>query len=96
LINYLGGFDIAGGKIKETGFLHWMSPNTGASNETGFTALPGGYRDWTFIDLGILCNLWTSTATNVALYMQIGYNSSSLYILSYSKGIGRSVRCIKD
>jgi len=43
LIFYLGGGTV-GGKLKETGTLHWFSPNTGATNETGFTALPGGKR----------------------------------------------------
>ena len=44
LEEYLGGSDVAGGKLKEAGTLHWSSPNTGATNETGFTALPGGIK----------------------------------------------------
>lgn len=41
LTTYLGGSNIAGGKLKEANLAHWYSPNTGATNETGFTALPG-------------------------------------------------------
>jgi uncharacterized protein (TIGR02145 family) len=42
--SYLGGLDIAGGKMKEVGISHWNTPNTGATNSSGFTGLPGGYR----------------------------------------------------
>lgn len=52
LITYLGGIDIAGGKLKETGISHWHTPNECANNESGFTALPGVIRvlDWGFIN----------------------------------------------
>jgi len=46
LVDYLGGDTVADGKMKEIGTTHWVSPNTGATNESGFSALPGGYRDY--------------------------------------------------
>src|SRR5574344_393885 len=61
LTNYLTSY--AGGKLKETGTTHWNSPNTGATNETGFTALPGGYRNFsgTFLDIGNYGYWWSAT-----------------------------------
>src|SRR5690554_3255453 len=69
LTDYLGGESVAGGKLKETGTTHWNSPNTGATNETGFTALPGGYRNSSgaFHRIGYLGYWWSATeysATN--------------------------------
>src|SRR5574344_601553 len=63
LTDYLGGASVAGGKLKETGTTHWNSPNTGATNETGFTALPGGCRnsDGAFYSVGDLGYWWCAT-----------------------------------
>lgn len=63
LTDYLGGLSEAGGKLKETGTSHWVSPNTGATNETGFTGLPGGYRHAisAFNYLGIIGDWWSAT-----------------------------------
>ncbi|OFY61042.1 MAG: hypothetical protein A2Y71_08580 [Bacteroidetes bacterium RBG_13_42_15] len=104
LATYLGGGDVAGGKLKETGTTHWVSPNLGATNETGFTALPGGIRqDNIFIYFGDIAGFWWSstTATEIttppyAYYRSMGYSNSGLTKNAGTKHYGLSVRCIKD
>ncbi len=49
LTTYLGGVSVAGGKMKESGLAHWNSPNTGATNESGFAGLPGGFRNYKWL-----------------------------------------------
>ena len=99
LTDYLGGMSVAGGKLKETGTSHWQAPNTGATNETGFTALPGGFRlfNGSFSPLGSDGYWWSSTESNEnARYVSIGYNSGSLVRGGTIKSMGFSVRCIKE
>lgn len=104
LSNYLGGSSIAGGKLKATGTIEagtglWYDPN-GASNETGFTALPGGYRepDWTFHDNGYYGTWWSATEhrSNYAWLRFMFYNSSNVNRRNYDKELGFSVRCLRD
>jgi uncharacterized protein (TIGR02145 family) len=101
LKSFLGGEDIAGGKLKETGTAHWLSPNTGATNETGFTALPSGGRSISYFGgFGTISYWWTSTsdqgldwtADSEGMYNEY----PSLVLESTSKYMGWSVRCIKD
>ena len=78
LTTYLGGECVAGGNLKETGITHWQSPNTGATNKTGFTALPGGYRHCNG-DFFCMCrnaSFWSSTEHNCndARYRKLGYD----------------------
>ncbi len=98
LADCLGGISIAGGKLKEAGTSHWDSPNTDATNETGFTALPGGFRDGGFIGLGINAQWWTSTETSStwASYRWVAYDHGTLAGLNVQKTNGFSVRCVKD
>lgn len=100
LISFLGG-DIAGGKLKEAGTTHWASPNTGATNETGFTALPSGYRngyDGMFEHITDLLYLWSSTDidTSTAWCQVMYYNLGNASEGFFEKLFGFSVRCIKD
>ena len=100
LINFLGGENIAGGKLKEAGLSHWLTPNLGATNESNFTALPGGYRDINglFADGGSFGNYWSSTESMVgyAWYRHFYYNFAGASKIYFSKKAGFSVRCIKD
>jgi uncharacterized protein (TIGR02145 family) len=100
LTDYLGGESVAGDKLKETGITHWYDPNTGATNETGFTALPGGnrYDDGSFGDIGKNGDWWSAMEGDAtdAWGRDVGYGSSSVYRVSGDKEFGFSVRCVRD
>jgi len=99
LTTYLGGEDIAGGKLKEIGTTHWSTPNTGATNETGFTALPSGNRSSdAYYHAGESDCLWSSTeAFQAFTYTRSMYcYSSNIARYSESKQYGFSVRCLRD
>jgi uncharacterized protein (TIGR02145 family) len=101
LTTYLGGESIAGGKLKEAGTTHWRTPNAGATNENGFTALPGGHRDinGTFSVIGDDGFWWSVTeysTTGKAWYRSMDYNYAGVLRVSNNKTNGHSVRCIKD
>lgn len=100
LADYLGGYLVAGGKMKQTGTALWNSPNVGATNESGFTSIPGGYRAQNigFNSIGGSATFWTSTAFNSteAIYW---FNVNSYEYFNdyhFSKKVGCSVRLIKD
>ncbi|MBP7849510.1 MAG: hypothetical protein KA053_04480 [Lentimicrobiaceae bacterium] len=100
LLTYLGGTTIAGGKLKEVGTSHWFNPNTGATDISGFTALPAGgrYPNGIFNYLGHFIYFWAATEYSSANAWTSGlyYNLESVYWLNYSKSFGFSVRCIKN
>jgi len=100
LTTYLGGESVAGGKLKEIGTTHWQNPNTGATNESGFTALAGGtrYIVGMFDIVGIYGYWWSSTETSAtnAYYRNMLYNYSYVYRDSYNKRYGYSIRCLRN
>ncbi len=100
LVDYLGGDADAGGKLKEIGTVHWSSPNSGATNESGFTALPGGSRHYgvgSFFGIGLYAYFWSATVqSDGAWYLSLYYNLLSVGHGSMYKQYGCSVRCVKD
>ncbi len=108
MVDYLGGIRTAGGKLKHAGTKYWESPNSDATNETGFTALPGGYRYYesgSFNYMGRVGRWWTKTdysksgsdqeiwANDRTMFNGSGGVGTSLYL---HKKNGASVRCIKQ
>ena len=93
-----------GGKLKEAGLTHWKSPNTGANNQSGFTALPGGGRagyepyEGNYYYLGELASIWSSSeASNLlAWFRDISYQKANIKRSNISKRNGFSIRCVKD
>jgi uncharacterized protein (TIGR02145 family) len=100
LTTYLGGEGVAGGKLKEKGFTHWKAPNTGATNETTFNALPGGSRfmDGIFKLVNESGNWWSSSDYNTERTWFRGMNNNIEFVIKgpLEKPNGVSVRCIKD
>ena len=99
---FLGGEGLAGGKLKDVGYFKWQSPNSNATNESGFSALPGGFRypDGSFSGGGDRSSgYWwcaTQTSSSNAWYRNLRYYSDYLYRSEYSKKAGLSVRCLRD
>jgi uncharacterized protein (TIGR02145 family) len=83
--------------MKTTGTQYWTSPNTGATNASGFSGLPGGWRSNNYVDLGKLGAWWTTKSVdNSGLDFVLNYNDSKISVGSTSKSSGFSIRCIKD
>jgi uncharacterized protein (TIGR02145 family) len=95
--------NISGGKMKETGTSHWQSPNSGATNESGFTGRPGGYRNnfnGTFGYFGYSGFWWSSSEYNTntadSLGRVLAHSDINAYMTLNDKGFGFSVRCLRD
>ena len=100
LTTYLGGVGVAGDKMKETGTANWISPNQEATNSSGFTGLPGGYRDDSgpFNPIGYYGYWWSSSEYDMvgAWNRHLNSNTSAANRYSNNKAYGFSVRCLKD
>jgi len=100
LTDYLGGESVAGGKLKAEGIVHWNSPNEGADNSSGFSSLPGGYRNFNgaFGNVGNYGFWWSSVASTGfhAWDRSMSCKNSNINLSNYAKLSGYSVRCVKD
>ena len=99
LFNFVGGYGVAGGRMKETGFDHWQTPNLGADNTAAFTAVGAGWRSTsgTFYGLQQKNYFWVNSAAYLAFVLS--YDSESYTIAQGSSNVapfGYSVRCVKD
>jgi uncharacterized protein (TIGR02145 family) len=96
---YLGGDTIAGAKMKEAGTANWSEPNTGATNESGFTGLPGGrYYSYWPIQSGFSGFWWSSSeySTAMANYISLSSANEKIYFGQLWEEAYISVRCIRD
>ncbi|MFC0773765.1 fibrobacter succinogenes major paralogous domain-containing protein [Terrimonas alba] len=105
LAGCLGGINVAGGEMKETGTVHWLAPNTGATNSSGFTALPGGIALPAFSSFAVINtsgHWWTSTNAEVttedidAWAHNIDHIGAYIGDANQIKTCGMSVRCVKN
>ncbi|MBU6159398.1 MAG: hypothetical protein KGP35_10285 [Bacteroidetes bacterium] len=100
LTTFLGGESVAGGKMKSTGTQYWRSPNTGATNSSGWSGFPGGGRlnNGSFFTIGSNGLWWSSTElnTNYAWYRYLSYGNGGVSRNYYNKAYGSSVRCLRD
>jgi len=102
LIDHLDGIEVAGGKMKESGTEHWTEPNTGATNSSGFTSLPGGAREAGGVFTSSLfgqANFWTATQDEndqLSNRIVLNFNRVKVDISLADKNNGNTVRCVKD
>jgi uncharacterized protein (TIGR02145 family) len=100
VVDALGGDDIAGGKMKEAGTAHWSSPNGTDNNESGFTALGGGYRNFqgVFKDKNYKVGYWSSTSQQTLYSGHLSFIFDAKYSEQYGvhKNTGFYIRCVQD
>jgi uncharacterized protein (TIGR02145 family) len=100
LVDYLGGGAVAGGLMKEAGFNTWFSPNTGATNASGFTALGAGHRFHygNFGDINSYAEYWSSNEFSAwaSTFRYLVHNNATASPYNYFKTYGFSVRCVMN
>lgn len=101
LIDFLGGMSVAGGKMKEPGTLHWSNVNREATNSSGFTGLPGGFRyieDSSFYFEGLRAQWWSTTeySPQEVWNLWLSNHLGSALLKTLEKNYGMSVRCLKN
>jgi uncharacterized protein (TIGR02145 family) len=100
LTDFLGGLSIAGSKMKDVGLDYWLTPNLGATNTSGFTGQPGGFRDsdGTFAGISADGHWWSKSESNEtnAWSVILDFDDKAARKLNAPKGSGYSVRCVKD
>lgn len=99
LTDYLGGLAGAGGRMKESGETHWSTPNEGANNSSGFSALPAGRRSYSpgnFHDIGSKAYFWSQEKTDFPHCLQLLNDFCTVGEEHWFMSTGMSVRCIKD
>ena len=101
LITFLGGNAVAGGKLKEIGFTHWLDPNTGADNTSSFTLLPSGWRannNGVYENMTYMAYLWSSSSVDalISSIVLVGYDSPAAYTSESHILTGLPIRCLKD
>ena len=99
LTTFFGGESAAGGALKSTGTTYWLAPNTGATNSSGFSALPGGYRftNGGFFRIDSTGYWWTATTIDATFLWgrQMNFNNANVYMTSNNHPYGFSVRCLR-
>ena len=99
LTDFLGGESVAGGKMKEVGYDHWNSPNTGATNSSGFNGLPDGFRgSGGFTNEGWNGHWWSATSNPVSgsLKRKLDNDNDDVFRVNFSRSLGFSARCVRD
>ena len=98
LSTYLGGDSTAGSKLKEAGTVHWDFPNSGGTNESGFTALPAGsrlYSNGSYNYLGTRSHFWSSDSSGSNM-RRLKHDAFTFESVTFVKNMGFSIRCLKD